>query len=106
MCLVSRWVPAIRPVPVEVEVPVIPPAGRGQPADPRGRRNLSAYERTKLALRLEEAIAGRAKQRMKAGKTQDPSQKSEQGKTSQEIAKAAGVSHDTVATRRGARRAL
>ena len=34
---------------------------------------------------------------MKAGKTQDPSQKSEQGKTSQEIAKAAGVSHDTVA---------
>ena len=62
-----------------------------------GRRNLSAYERTKLALRLEEAIAGRAKQRMRAGKTQDPSQKSEQGKTSQEIAKAAGVSHDTVA---------
>ena len=35
---------------VPVEVPVIPPAGRGQPAGPRGRRNLSAYERTKLAL--------------------------------------------------------
>ena len=27
-----------------------------------GRRNLSAYERTKLALRLEEAIAGRSRQ--------------------------------------------
>lgn len=62
-----------------------------------GRRNLSAYERTKLALRLEGVIAARAKERMKAGKAQDPVQISAQGKTRQEIAEAAGVSHDTVA---------
>jgi len=62
-----------------------------------GRRNLPIYERTKLALRLEQTIAARAEQRMKAGKSPDPSQKSEQGKTAQEIARIAGVSHDTVA---------
>lgn len=61
-----------------------------------GRRNLSAYERTKLALRLEEAIAGRSRQ----GSRTDLLQKSAESQpldTRQEIAKAAGVSHDTVA---------
>lgn len=68
-----------------------------------GRRNLSAYERTKLALRLEETIAGRAKANQSAGggggvagcqksdKVPDPID------TKRELAKAAGVSHDTVA---------
>ena len=61
-----------------------------------GRRNLSAYERTKLALRLEEAIAGRSRQ----GERTDICQKSDNSEpldTKREIAKAAGVSHDTVA---------
>ena len=61
-----------------------------------GRRNLSAYERTKLALRLEEAIAARSRQ----GERTDICQKSDNSEpldTKREIAKAAGVSHDTVA---------
>ncbi len=62
-----------------------------------GRRNLPPYIRTKLALVLEETIAKRAGQRMIAGKKTDPSQKSEQGKTAQQLAAIAGVSHDTVA---------
>ena len=67
-----------------------------------GRRNLSNYERTKLALRLEEAIAARAKAKQHAGinqhslpqKSAEPSQHIE---TRQELARIAGVSHDTVA---------
>ena len=61
-----------------------------------GRRNLSAYERTKLALRLEGVIAGRGRQ----GERTDICQKSDNSEpldTKREIAKAAGVSHDTVA---------
>ena len=50
-----------------------------------------------MAKERQGVIAARAKERMKAGKAQDPVQISAQGKTSQEIAKAAGVSHDTVA---------
>lgn len=64
-----------------------------------GRRNLSAYERTKLALRLEEAIAGRAKANQIRSTENRVLQKSAEQAidTRQEIAKAAGVSHDTVA---------
>lgn len=60
-----------------------------------GRRNLSAYDRGVLALRLKPAIAKKAKERMMAGKS-DPDQKSGQGKTDRQLAKIAGVSHDTI----------
>lgn len=59
------------------------------------RRNLSSYERIRLALLLKPAIEEKAEERMKAGKA-DPVKKSAQGKTREKIAKAAGVSHDTV----------
>lgn len=61
-----------------------------------GRRNLSAYDRSILALKLKPVIAAKAKERMLAGKA-NPTQNSAQGETRQEIAKAAGVSHDTIA---------
>lgn len=57
-----------------------------------GRRNLPAYERARLALRLKPVIAERAKERML-----NPMQNSAQGTTRDEIATAAGVSHDTIA---------
>lgn len=63
-----------------------------------GRRNLSAYVRTQLALRLEETVAARAKAnqvRKSAGSV--PKKSAEQIETRQEIAKVANVSHDTVA---------
>ena len=60
-----------------------------------GRRNLSAYDRSVLALKLKPVIAEKAKERMLSGKA-DPSQKSGQGKTDKELAKVAGVSHDTI----------
>jgi hypothetical protein len=62
-----------------------------------GRRNLPPYVRVTLALELESTIAARAEDRMKAGVKPDPSQISEQGKTGEQIAAIAGVSHDTVA---------
>jgi len=62
-----------------------------------GRRNLPPYVRVSLALELESTIAARAEERMKAGIKVDPSQISEQGKTGDQIAAIAGVSHDTVA---------
>ena len=62
-----------------------------------GRRNLSAYVRTQLALRLEETIAKRSRQ----GERTDLCQKSDKSSptldTKKEVAKAANVSHDTVA---------
>jgi 16S rRNA G966 N2-methylase RsmD len=64
-----------------------------------GRRNLSAYVRTQLALRLEETVSARAKANQ--GKRTDIPQKSAESirpmETRQEIAKVANVSHDTVA---------
>ncbi len=60
-----------------------------------GRRNLSAYQRAELALKLEPIIAAKAKDRMLAGKS-DPVQKSSQGKTRESLASVAGVSHDTI----------
>ncbi len=65
-----------------------------------GRRNLSAYVRTQLALRLEETVAARAKENVKKGGGSGNSgrQKSDNPiDTKKEIAKVANVSHDTVA---------
>jgi hypothetical protein len=67
-----------------------------------GRRNLSAYVRTQLALRLEETVAARAKaKRVEDGKATGrgkvAQKSSEPLETRQEIAKVANVSHDTVA---------
>ena len=68
-----------------------------------GRRNLLPYIRTKLALRLEETIASRAKENLKTstgGSDPQPLQKSANPatiNTRAQIAKVAGVSHDTVA---------
>jgi hypothetical protein len=65
-----------------------------------GRRNLSAYVRTQLALRLEETIAARAKAKERDRKSAT-CQKSDKSlptiDTKKEIAKVANVSHDTVA---------
>lgn len=66
-----------------------------------GRRNLPAYERARLALRLKPVIAEKAKENVLATQNNDKSaafQKSEkQINTAKEIAKVAGVSHDTIA---------
>lgn len=67
-----------------------------------GRRNLPAYERTKLALRLEATIAARAKgnQKQSEGAGKKGCQKSDNLSpvdTKKELAKIAGVSHDTIA---------
>lgn len=61
-----------------------------------GRRNLSSYQKSVLALQLEPLIQVKARERMVSGKPLDPSQKSAQGKTNEELAKIAGVSHDTI----------
>lgn len=60
-----------------------------------GRRNLSKYDRSVMALRLKEPVAEKAEKRMLSGKT-DPMQKSAQGATRDELANIAGVSHDTI----------
>ena len=65
-----------------------------------GRRNLPAYERARLALRLKPVIAEKAKEKEAERKTTfQKSEKSSmpQVNTTKEIAKAAGVSHDTIA---------
>jgi hypothetical protein len=65
-----------------------------------GRRNLSAYVRTQLALRLEETIAARNKERKRGGQggVLLPKNSAEaKSETRVEVAKAANVSHDTVA---------
>jgi ParB family chromosome partitioning protein len=66
-----------------------------------GRRNLPDYERAKLALRLKPAIAEKAKEsyRENVGRPKESLQKSAPIKvdTRAELAKVAGVSHDTIA---------
>jgi len=68
-----------------------------------GRRNLTDYDRTVLALELEEIVKARAKENLvQSGKQYGKgSQKSENPikpvDTMKEVAKVAGVSHDTVA---------
>lgn len=65
-----------------------------------GRRNLSAYDRSLLALKLKPVIAEQAKERQKGGQGGVLlSQKSDEAKeisTKRELAKVAGVSHDTI----------
>jgi hypothetical protein len=65
-----------------------------------GRRNIDAYQRTKLALRLEEMIAARAKANQKGGQggvlLPQNSAEASHVETREEIAKLAGVSRDTV----------
>lgn len=61
-----------------------------------GRRNLSAYDRSVLALKLKPMIAEKAKERQ-ATHTEQGYQKSDKAEhTAKELAKAAGVSHDTI----------
>lgn len=63
------------------------------------RRNLSAYDRSALALQLEPLYAAEAKRRMMAGKAdpvQNSSQGSETGKTIDKLANLAGTSRDTI----------
>lgn len=61
-----------------------------------GRRNLPAYERARLALRLKPVLAEKAKDNQ--GTRNDICQISDKCyDTKKEIAKAAGVSHDTIA---------
>lgn len=64
-----------------------------------GRRNLPAYERARLALRLKPIIAERAESNLHLSQGQGVKglQNSVKVNTQQEIAKAAGVSHDTIA---------
>lgn len=61
-----------------------------------GRRNLPAYERARLALRLKPALAEKAKENQ--GTRNDICQISDKSyDTKKELARAAGVSHDTIA---------
>lgn len=61
-----------------------------------GRRNLPNYERARLALQLKEAIAAEAKANQ-ATHTEQGYQKSDKAvDTNKELAKVAGVSHDTI----------
>jgi len=66
-----------------------------------GRRNLSNYTRVELVLKLEPLLRVKAKenQRLSDGKGKQKSAdlKAEPIETRQELAKAAGVSHDTIA---------
>ena len=68
-----------------------------------GRRNLPAYERAKLALRLKPVIAEKAKEQqlstLKQGNTvpQISAKRGTPIETREELAKVAGVSHDTIA---------
>jgi hypothetical protein len=68
-----------------------------------GRRNLPAYERARLALKMKELIAAQAKEKQKERKGDQPGatlQKSANLKpidTRAELAAMAGVSHDTIA---------
>ena len=60
-----------------------------------GRRNLSAYDRSILALKLKPVIAEKAEKNLHQG--QEPLQKSVNPvNTQKELAKVAGVSHDTI----------
>ena len=58
-----------------------------------GRRNLSNYQRSVLALELEEVFSKKAQERMLSG---NPVLKSEQGRTIEKIGKVASVGKDTI----------
>jgi major membrane immunogen (membrane-anchored lipoprotein) len=65
-----------------------------------GRRNITVYDKSVLALKLKAMFTEKAKEKQKEhggtapGKTLN--QKSDEVNTSKELAKAAGVSHDTI----------
>jgi DNA modification methylase len=59
-----------------------------------GRRNLSNYQRSVLALQLEDVFKAKAQERMLSG---NPVLKSEQGRTIEKIGKVASVGKDTIA---------
>lgn len=61
-----------------------------------GRRNLAAYQRGELALLLEPLIAVHAKANQRAAGGALPQKSAEAVETRREVAKAAGVSHDTI----------
>ncbi len=61
-----------------------------------GRRNLTPYQRAELALELEPLVAARSRQGERTDLSQN-SGKSESLDTHREVAKSAGVSHDTIA---------
>jgi ERCC4-type nuclease len=65
-----------------------------------GRRNLSNYQRSVLALQLEDVFRAKAKQNLKLGAeiTNTGLQKSVKAvNTQKELSKVAAVSHDTIA---------
>ena len=70
-----------------------------------GRRNLPAHERARLALRLKPVIAERAKEKQaeyfgnqyESGLPQKSAEVQKPIETREELAKVAGVSHDTIA---------
>ncbi len=66
-----------------------------------GRRNLAPYARAELALKLEPLLAAKAKEKQAAGGLekvpQDSSEPPSGRETRTQVAKAAGVSHDTIA---------
>ncbi len=61
-----------------------------------GRRNLSNWERARLALKLKPIVEARARERMLSGRGADPDQESDQGSTLDVLAKKAGLSRDTL----------
>lgn len=61
-----------------------------------GRRNLSKYDRSILALRLKPVIAERAKENERLGGKGSQKSVNHKTDTQKEIAKLAGVSHDTI----------
>ena len=62
------------------------------------RRNLTAYHRAELALKLKDVIMAKAKERQLAGLKQNtvPQNSAERKETRQELAEISSVSHDTV----------
>lgn len=61
-----------------------------------GRRNLSPYARSELALKLKAVIAARAKERQRSGKPIDPKEIFPQGQTRDMLGEIAGVSGRTL----------
>lgn len=61
-----------------------------------GRRNLSAYDRSILALKLKPMIAKKAKENERLGGKGSQKSVNHKTDTQKELAKAAGVSHDTI----------
>lgn len=61
-----------------------------------GRRNINNYQRSLLAMELENIYKAEALGRMHNGKKLDPVQKSAEGKTRDKIAEIANISHDTI----------